>query len=105
MSAHRYTVQFAVTLTPERISAQEWQSALNERKIRDRLRRVLLGAIPLQKGEDKNFDIEFREQPSITRPMSGFDVLGWDEKTQQEELTFEATPQLHCGSRPSIRPQ
>jgi hypothetical protein len=61
MSAHRYTLQFEVTFTPERIDAKEWQAGLNDRTLRARLRGLLLAGIPLKKGAGTSFDIEFRE--------------------------------------------
>ena len=42
MSAHRYTLQFEVTLTPERIEAGEWQAGLYDRDLKEKLRRLLL---------------------------------------------------------------
>lgn len=61
MSAHRYTLQFEVTLTPERIKAEEWQAGLYDRDLKEKLRRVLLAGIPGKVGNVTTFDIEIRE--------------------------------------------
>jgi hypothetical protein len=61
MSAHRYTLQFEVTLTPERIEAGEWQAGLYDRDLKEKLRRLLLAGIPGKQGNLTTFDIEFRE--------------------------------------------
>src|SRR5580692_10709470 len=42
MSAHRYTLQFDVTLRPERIDAKEWQAGLSERDFKGKLRQESL---------------------------------------------------------------
>jgi hypothetical protein len=61
MSAHRYTLQFEVTLTPESIDPKEWQAGLYDRDLKERLRRLLLAGIPGKQGNVTTFDIEFRE--------------------------------------------
>jgi hypothetical protein len=61
MSAHRYTLQFDVTLTPERIDPKEWQAGLYDRGLKEKLRGLLLAGIPGKQGTGTMFDIEFRE--------------------------------------------
>ena len=61
MSAHRYTLQFEVTLTPESIDPKEWQAGLYDRELKEKLRRLLLAGIPGKQGNYASFDIEFRE--------------------------------------------
>jgi hypothetical protein len=53
MSAHRYTLQFDVTLRPERIDAKEWQAGLSERDFKGKLRQLLLAGIPLKTLEER----------------------------------------------------
>jgi len=61
MSAHRYTLQFEVTLTPERIEPKEWQAGLYDRELKEKLRRLLLAGIAGKQGNFTTFDLEFRE--------------------------------------------
>jgi hypothetical protein len=53
MSAHRYALQFDVTLRPERIDAKEWQTGLSERDFKGKLRQLLLADIPLKTLEER----------------------------------------------------